>query len=120
MRDVASRPHRAQIVTGRIDLRLGTAQNSGFADEQFDRVISVNNVAIWPDLEAGLAELHRVTRPGGEILIVWHGGTRPSPIARRLLLSADQLACIQQGLAELCSDVTRHELATQTVFAATP
>ncbi|MFL6053111.1 MAG: class I SAM-dependent methyltransferase [Actinoallomurus sp.] len=118
MRDLAGRPHRAQIAAGRIDLRLGTADRTGFSDAAFDRVVSVNNVAIWPDLEAGLRELHRVTRPGGRVLIAWHGGTRPSRIARRLALPKDQITRVEQGLDGLFSGVTRHELARLTVFTA--
>ncbi|GAA4633100.1 class I SAM-dependent methyltransferase [Actinoallomurus vinaceus] len=118
MRDLAGRPHKAQIAAGRIDLRLGTADCTGFSDAEFDCVVSVNNVALWPDLEAGLRELHRVTRPGGRVLIAWHGGTRPSRIARGLALPEDQLARIERGLGGLSSEVTRHELATLTVLAA--
>jgi SAM-dependent methyltransferase len=117
MRDLATRPHRAEIAAGRIDLRLGTADRSGFCDAEFDCVVSVNNVAIWPDLEAGLRELHRVTRPGGRVLIAWHGGTRPSRIARCLALPEDKLARIERGLRGLFSGVTRQELAALTVFA---
>lgn len=118
MRDLASRPHRAQIAEGRVDLRLGSADHTGFGDGEFDCVVSVNNVAIWPDLEAGLGELHRVTRPGGRVLIAWHGGTRPSRIARRFALPSDQLTRIESGLRDLFSGVTRRELATLTVFTA--
>jgi SAM-dependent methyltransferase len=118
MRDLASRPHRAQIAAGRIDLRLGTADRTGFPDATFDCVVSVNNVALWPDLEAGLRELHRVTRPGGRVVLAWHGGTRPSRIARGLALPEGKLARIEHGLRDLFSGVTRHELAALTVFVA--
>ena len=118
MRDIATRPHRAEIASGRIDLRSGTAERTGFSDAEFDCVVSVNSVAIWPDLEAGLRELCRVTRPGGRVLIAWHGGARPSRIGRGLALSEEQLIRIEGGLRALFSDVTRHELATLTIFAA--
>ncbi|WP_154663710.1 class I SAM-dependent methyltransferase [Saccharomonospora iraqiensis] len=118
MRDLAARPHRAESATGRIDLRLGTADRTGFGDAEFDCVVSVNNVAIWPDLQAGLSEFHRVTRAGGRVLIAWHGGTRPSRIPRSLALPEDKLAHIEQGLRGLFSGVTRHELATLTIWSA--
>ncbi|MFF4761812.1 class I SAM-dependent methyltransferase [Streptomyces sp. NPDC001292] len=118
MHDLAARPHRAEIATGRIDLRLGTADRTGFGDAEFDCVVSVNNVAIWPDLQAGLSELHRVTRAGGRVLIAWHGGTRPSRIARSLALPEDKAAHIERGLRSLFSVVTRHELASLTIWAA--
>ena len=40
-----------------------------FADASFDRAYSVNSVFFWPDPEAGLAEIHRVLRPGGFVVI---------------------------------------------------
>lgn len=118
MCELAARPHRKEIATGRIDLRVGTADRTGFADAEFDCVVSVNNVAIWPDLEAGLSELQRVTRPGGRLLIAWHGGTRPSRIARSLRLPEDKIAHLERGLRSRFTGVTRHELAALTVWAA--
>lgn len=118
MRDLASRPHRAEIVAGRIDLRLGTAADTGFPDAEFDRVVAVNNVAIWPDLGAGLAELHRVTRPGGRVLIAWHGGTRPSMITRSNALSQGQLNEIERALRSTFAAVSRFELTTLTCLIA--
>jgi SAM-dependent methyltransferase len=104
--------------TGTADLRLGSASETGFPDESFDRVVSVNTVALWPGLETGLAELRRVTRGGGRLVIAWHGGTAPSFIARGLRLPEDKLARIRSGLDGLFDDVERHELKTLTVFAA--
>lgn len=118
MRDMAARRHRDGIASGRIDLRLGTAARTGFADAEFDRVVSVNNIAIWPDLDAGLHEAHRVTRPGGRVLIAWHGGTQPSRIARSLALPEEKLTRIERSLRALFRDVTRHELTALTVFTA--
>jgi SAM-dependent methyltransferase len=118
MRDLAARRHRGGIASGRIDLRLGSAAGTGFAGAEFDRVASVNNVAIWPDLEAGVGEAHRVTRPGGRVLIAWHGGTKPSRIARSLALPEDKLARIEHALRGLFRNVTRHELTGLTAFTA--
>jgi SAM-dependent methyltransferase len=103
----------------RADLRLGTAEETGFPDASFDRVVSVNNVGLWPDLTAGLQELHRVTRPGGQVLIAWHGGSHPSRINRRLALPPDKLRRIEQELGAVFTGVTRHELPELTVFTAT-
>lgn len=119
MRDLAARRNRAAIRAGRMDLRLGTAEATGFGDAEFDRVVTVNTVALWPDLEAGLRELHRVTRPGGRVLIAWHGGTHPSVIARGLALPEPFLARIGDAMAGLFPEVTRHELRGLTVFRGT-
>jgi ubiquinone/menaquinone biosynthesis C-methylase UbiE len=103
----------------RLDLRQGTAAETGYPDAEFDHVITVNTVAIWPDLEAGLTELHRVVRPEGTVLISWHGGSNPTRMARRLVLPHDKLDRIQAGLAERFTSVARHELTAQTAFLAT-
>jgi SAM-dependent methyltransferase len=56
MRDQASRHNRKAVRTGRVALDLGTADRTGLPDASLDRVVSVNNVAIWPDVEAAVDE----------------------------------------------------------------
>jgi len=68
------------------EVRLGTADRTGLPDASVDRVVSLNTVAIWPDLDAGLDELCRVVRPGGSIVLAWHSAAARSPISRRLAL----------------------------------
>jgi ubiquinone/menaquinone biosynthesis C-methylase UbiE len=118
MRDQATRHNRKAVRTGRIRLDLGTADRTGLPDASVDRVVSVNNVAIWPDLEAAVDELHRVVRPGGTVIIAWHGGTTPSRIARSLRLSEDELGRIEQLLRDRFADVARRQLASLDVFKA--
>lgn len=50
MRARAERGNCAEIASDRIDLRLGVAEHTGFAEADFDCVVAVNNVAIWPNL----------------------------------------------------------------------
>jgi SAM-dependent methyltransferase len=116
MRDLAVRRHRKDAAAGRVDLRVGTAEHTGFAPASFDCVVSVNSVALWPDLGAGLRELRRVTRPGGRVVIAWHGGTRSWGVGRRLALPERQLAVLASRLAQEFTEVARHELRTLTVF----
>jgi ubiquinone/menaquinone biosynthesis C-methylase UbiE len=112
MRDLASR------VNERASLTLGTAERTGLDDASVDRVVSVNTVAIWPDLEAGVAELHRVVRPGGTVTLAWHGGTNPSRIARGLQLPAEKLDRIEAALRQTFGQVRRTQLASLDVFTA--
>lgn len=116
---VARRHNRAGAAAGRVELRTGNAAETGYPDELFDHVVSVRNVVFWPDLEAGLRELHRVVRPQGTVMIAWHGGTDPNRIVRNFRLPDDKLARIQDGLADLFTSVTRHELTMLTAFLAT-
>jgi ubiquinone/menaquinone biosynthesis C-methylase UbiE len=114
----ASRANRAGIQAGRIVLRQGDAQRTGLPDGSVDRVVTVNNVALWPDLEAGVHELRRVLAPGGMLAIAWHGGTAPSPIGARLRLSEDKLQRIDRALRSLFAEVTRQPLTALEVFVA--
>jgi SAM-dependent methyltransferase len=118
MLDTAIRANRAGIDAGRIVLSLGSAEQTGLADGSVDRIVTVNNVAIWPDLEAGLRELRRVLAPEGILVIAWHGGTAPSLIGTRLRLPDDKLQRIDRTLRGLFAGVTRHKLTTLDVFAA--
>jgi SAM-dependent methyltransferase len=118
MRDQASRHNRKAVQAGRVRLDLGTADRTGLPDAGVDRVVSVNNVAIWPDLEAAVAELRRVVRPGGTVVIAWHGGATPSRIAKSLRLTEDQLGHIEHVLRDRFGQVTRKQLASLDVFSA--
>ncbi|HEU5159973.1 MAG TPA: methyltransferase domain-containing protein [Streptosporangiaceae bacterium] len=118
MRDLAVRRNRRAVAAGRLDLRVGTAAATGFPDAAFDHVVTVNTVGLWPDLEAGLRELRRVIRPGGDVVIAWHGGRAPTRIGRRLLLPESALVRVRDALAAFFAEVERHELTTVTAFRA--
>lgn len=62
----------ALVEAGTVTLVQGDAANTGQADASTDVVLSVNNVVLWPDRAAGFAELHRVLRPGGRLLLSMH------------------------------------------------
>ena len=48
----------------------GDAENLPFADGAFDHVWSSGSIEYWPHPEQALAELKRVTKPGGRVLVV--------------------------------------------------
>ncbi|MGI9004005.1 MAG: class I SAM-dependent methyltransferase [Pseudonocardia sp.] len=100
------------------DLRLGDAAATGLDDAAVDHVVSVNTVAIWPDLDAGLDELCRVLRPGGTLLLAWHSATARSRISRTLGLPAAALARIEAGLSARCRSVDQVVLTDVLVFHA--
>jgi phosphatidylethanolamine/phosphatidyl-N-methylethanolamine N-methyltransferase len=77
-------------------LAVMDAQNLGFADSSFDVVVAQYVITTVPDAEATLDEFARVTRPGGEIILVNHLGAEdglradctPARLARCLPLGA--------------------------------
>ncbi len=78
MRELAAVRCAEQIAAGVVEVREGTAENTGCPDASVDAVLSVNNVMLW---DRGL---HR-TRPGASPgwLARDHGAsTRPRPSTR--------------------------------------
>jgi len=47
----------------------GDAQNLPFADDSFDVVVSCETIEHLPDVKSAVREMHRVTRPGGKLLL---------------------------------------------------
>ncbi|MGH3326259.1 MAG: class I SAM-dependent methyltransferase [Streptomycetales bacterium] len=119
MRSQATRANRVAVAERRVELREGDAAHLPYRDASFDHVLAVNNIAIWPDLGAGVEEIARVLRPGGTLVVAWHGAQSPSRMARRLRLSDDQLCAIQQALTRRFRGACRRDLAHVVAFLAT-
>jgi len=65
-----------------VDVRLGVAGDLPFADSSFDLTTAQLVVHFMPDPVAGLAEMARVTRPGGTVAAcVWDHGGGGGPLA---------------------------------------
>jgi SAM-dependent methyltransferase len=95
-----------------VDARLAPAERLPFAGRSFDATLAQLVVHFMSDPVAGLAEMARVTRPGGVVAAcVWDHGGRQGPLrlfwqaARELDPAADDesgLAGVHEGhLAEL-------------------
>ena len=89
---------RAQRRNRQADLYLGAVAAMPFPDDHADLVVAVNNLPMWPDLDAGLREIARVLRPAGSVLIAWHGGHDPRGHQRRLVLAPDRKASIDAAI----------------------
>jgi SAM-dependent methyltransferase len=118
MRTMAVRALAQPIAGGRVRVAAGSAAATGLPGGSADVLVSVNTVAIWPDLDAGADELHRVLRPDGTLVLSWHGGTAPSRAARRLCLPSGQLDRIEQTLSVRFADVRQDRTRRCTVFTA--
>jgi SAM-dependent methyltransferase len=118
MRTLAVRAHAGAIAAGRLEVRAGDAGATGLPDAAVDLVVSVNTVAIWPDLDEGTAELHRVLRPGGRLVLSWHGGQRPARAARGLVLPEDRLRRVEEAVRARFPEVRRRTTRRCTVVEA--
>lgn len=67
----------------KIKFQLGSALEMPYAEAEFDTVTCAYGVRNFADLDNGLAEMHRVLRPGGQLLILEF--SYPSqPLVRKL------------------------------------
>lgn len=58
-----------------VDLRTGDAQDLPFDDASFDVVVCTYSLCNIPDPAAAIAEMRRVLRPGGRLVLVDHVGS---------------------------------------------
>lgn len=69
MVDLARRRAASAGVVGRVRFEVGDVAAMPFRDGQFDLVVSSFSMHHWEDVPGGLAEIHRVLKPGGEARI---------------------------------------------------
>jgi SAM-dependent methyltransferase len=67
----ARKRNAAAVSAGRVDLRLGSAEDLSAFHTPFDKILAVNSLIFWDDPVARLKELHDRLRPGGHIAIVY-------------------------------------------------
>ena len=69
MREVAAQTARARGLP-QVETREGGAESLPFEDFAFDLVGTRFSAHHWRNLEAGLREMRRVLRPGGQVLVI--------------------------------------------------
>lgn len=67
---VARKRNQALIVNGRVEVLHGSVSSMPFSDATFDCVAAVESYYFWPDIAADLAEIRRVMKPKGQLVIV--------------------------------------------------
>jgi SAM-dependent methyltransferase len=67
----AAKRNADDVMSGRVDLRLGSAERLPAFETSFDKVLAVNAMLFWDQPVDQLAELRRVLRPGGRIAIAY-------------------------------------------------
>ena len=70
MLEVGREKLRRADLDGKIDLRTGAAEGMAFPDGTFDATIVAFGARNFEQLDLGLAEMHRVLRPGGKIVVL--------------------------------------------------
>lgn len=96
----ASRRFRSEVVDGRLVLCSGTAESIPVESTQFDAVITINTLYFWQSAEAGLAEICRVLKPHGRLVIAF----RPRSVM-------EQLPFTKQGFSLYTVEDVRQALA---------
>jgi phosphatidylethanolamine/phosphatidyl-N-methylethanolamine N-methyltransferase len=89
---------RAKVAERRLDnvveLRQMDARHLDFPDARFDTVVAMHLVSVVPEPERVVAEMARVCRPGGQVLILnhfLHEGGALAALGGKLAPLADQL-----------------------------
>lgn len=70
---------RAEAYNGRLELHEMDAQHLDFDDDTFDQAYTSCTFCSVPDAVKGLRELRRVVKPGGELRMFEHTGSRWFP-----------------------------------------
>ncbi len=125
--DMLERAHRKCQDGGlsQIELKVGDAQNLEFESDHFDYVTSFHVISVVPDANRMLAEMIRVCRPGGTLVLINHFRSprrwlarlidRIDPITRHLgwrtTLSLEAL--LQKGELEV---VSRYKTSPRSLF----
>jgi O-methyltransferase / aklanonic acid methyltransferase len=73
----AERAVRAEGLVN-VALRTMDAEHLDFADRTFDAVLCAHAIFLFPDQEAALREMYRVTKPGGYLGVSIFGSTPPA------------------------------------------
>lgn len=92
LREVASETHGFDLSAGMVhkarerglSVALGSVTDVPFRDNSFDLVCSFKVLAHVPDIKRALAELSRVTRPGGHLALEFYNPWSLRYVAKRL------------------------------------
>ncbi len=77
-RSTSRRIRRARLSQS-VEVLRASAHALPAVEGSIDGVVSVNNIQLWPDLDAGLAEVARVLRGGGRFVVELHEWAVPEP-----------------------------------------
>jgi len=61
--------HRQKMKIVNCSFSRINVMNIRFQDDLFDAAVSIGSIKHWPDARQGLREIHRVLKPGGQLII---------------------------------------------------
>jgi ubiquinone/menaquinone biosynthesis C-methylase UbiE len=97
----ATRRNARAIHAGRVEPKLGAAEQLPFSDASFSKAFALHSIYFWPSVERGLAELHRVLAPDGKLAI----GVRMRQ--ERGLLNPSRYGMTAEQVDEICHSLER-------------
>jgi ubiquinone/menaquinone biosynthesis C-methylase UbiE len=71
---VATRRNAQAVKAGRVALAQGAITALPFADQSFDKIMTIHTFYFWPEPIRALSELSRVLKPGGRLIITLSTG----------------------------------------------
>lgn len=84
---IAQKKNRALLRSGRLHLHQGASDAMPYADQSFDKILTMHTIYFWEDAVPHLAEVFRVLAPGGRFVI----GFRPGDDTRAASIFPDNV-----------------------------
>jgi ubiquinone/menaquinone biosynthesis C-methylase UbiE len=105
----AAARNRKVIESGQVDLCQGSAGLLPFADNIFDRVLTINSMQIWPDAIAGLREMRRVMKPSGRIAVGFtrYSGQPKSGLIKKVVAAGFAYTQVVESEEGFCALATK-------------
>ncbi len=97
----ATRRNAQAITAGHVTLQQGDVTTLPFADNQFDKIFSIQTLYFWSDPEQTLSEIFRVLKPNGMLIVTLSTGTIDNTETTgleqyQLLLEEQIIPCMKQ------------------------
>ena len=104
MLDIAKQKIAKRGLNDKFEVRLGDSEKLPFNADEFDAVTVAYGVRNFENLEAGLADIHRVLKPGGKVVVLEFSKPKVFPVKQ---LYNFYFSCITPGIGKLFSKDSR-------------
>jgi len=103
---VARKRNQQLIANGRVEVVHGSVSSMPFSDATFECVSAVETYYFWPDIAADLAEVRRVMKPNGQLVIIagMYRGSRFDKRNMRLIRAGGMRCLSVQDFEEVFQD----------------